>query len=362
MVTYILAETLSTLLFVRGIIEPHSIWFMEKTPGQSHVRFDPYIGYKISNQPHIFGCYNTNAGVVSSGLSVGNNYGFPDSKDFHPQKNKKRLLILGDSFTAGQYLKVNWPSKVEEMQREQKQTEDQDFEIYNMALDGGGLANWWLTLENVIKKDRFEADALLIMALNENFNRSFMWWDDSLSEERRSRPPHFMYLDYQKDWDHRSFPRSRKDLGGFPAHLFHLLTPDQVQALKKGDFKIPTQRSYQPYMLSRVLKWLSINKVDAEEPLIAKNEQKKMLEDFAHWSKKNRVPIYVVFFDGDHPDHSFILDLLQANEIKAEAWLTQNSQDASKLFIPLDGHFNQKGSDLWAEYMLKKINGIVSAN
>lgn len=105
-----MTESIASWLYVKGEIEPFSIWFLEKVKGESNVTFDPLVGYRISAKPKRLGVYTTDGKVRQIAHSKGNNYGFPDSEDFTPKKkdhNELRFAVFGDSFTAGQYLKIN---------------------------------------------------------------------------------------------------------------------------------------------------------------------------------------------------------------------------------------------------------------
>ena len=74
-----------------------------------------------------------------------NNCGYISSRDYtyrKPRPNVKRIVVLGDSFSAGDYLSVPLPDRLHELLQSGMQEERIPYEVYSFALPGQGLQNW----------------------------------------------------------------------------------------------------------------------------------------------------------------------------------------------------------------------------
>jgi len=113
-----------------------SLVLLETNQNKS-IRFDPVRGFKLLKQPlRVFRI--TKGDIEYYGNIRGNNQYFQDRDDWYPKKPNKdisRWAVFGDSFTAGHYLEMNWPDRVEDT--------TQNLMLMNFTVDGGGLANWY---------------------------------------------------------------------------------------------------------------------------------------------------------------------------------------------------------------------------
>jgi len=173
--TYAVAELVYSHLHRRGVVSPYTLWFHELSDPKGNIRFSKEIGIQLSPRPSRIGVWNSEHGWICKSRFAGNNMGFSDPKDFVSRKrdaDTMRVLVLGDSFTSSLYLNRAWPEVVEQNLR------GLPLEIYNLAIDGVGLGNWAMVLENIVAKKGIEADLVVFALCCDDLDRSPSWWDD----------------------------------------------------------------------------------------------------------------------------------------------------------------------------------------
>ena len=140
------------------------VWIFEESNKTFH--FDPVLGYRLTQTP----CRTAridNGELEYLGTLRGNKQGFPDANDFTEKKSSKeikRYLVLGDSYSAAQYIQMNWPGYVE------KHDPSHTLQLYNLSTDGGGLGNWWSNLIRFVGQQGYEFDGVI-----------FAVWGDDLA-------------------------------------------------------------------------------------------------------------------------------------------------------------------------------------
>lgn len=129
--------------------------------------FDPIRGYRWKN-----GCHRTvkltEQTIVYDNTFCINNVGIYSSLDYQPQitgEQRKRYIILGDSFTAAEFLKNPLCERL-------NQRAGNKLEYYTFAVDGGGVLNWYQTFFNEIVPT-YEFDGLIINVFANDLNRDF---------------------------------------------------------------------------------------------------------------------------------------------------------------------------------------------
>jgi len=133
---YVIMESITSIL-------AHYCWwgesyrFSEDNGRTAH--FDPITGFRLSRTPSRE--MLVDEGRVRYVTSYrGNCQGFPDRDDFGPKRDlapKKRIALLGDSFTAGMSLGQNWADRVEDLVRQR----GEEVQILNFSLPGAGLVH-----------------------------------------------------------------------------------------------------------------------------------------------------------------------------------------------------------------------------
>jgi len=135
--------------------------------------FDPVMGYRWLPGP-IRLIRVISGELIFDSVMSGNNYGYNCSYDFTPQKSSSRIfrfIVLGDSFTAGVYMPMPWPERLQQLLRS-RPDRSRDVQVYPFPIDGGGLLNWHSVFMNQILP-HFEFDALIIASFFDNLARLF---------------------------------------------------------------------------------------------------------------------------------------------------------------------------------------------
>lgn len=149
---------------------------------RAQYEYHPTIGYKFiaglkSRVQHEGGGYFVKT----------NNYGFRSDQDYIPEKGtKKRILVFGDSFTAGDGVsnKFRYTDLLQESLT--------DTEVYNFGLPGSGTDQQYLLYKEYAPQ--FDHDLLIISVLVENIRRvnaHFRYYLDAGKEVKVWQKPYF---------------------------------------------------------------------------------------------------------------------------------------------------------------------------
>ncbi|PYR61463.1 MAG: hypothetical protein DMF85_02220 [Acidobacteria bacterium] len=176
-----------------------SCWLFENS--QNTVHFDAVRGYALTGTPSRWARV-TKGRVEFVGTLKGNSLGFPDRDDFSAARgarDERRVAVFGDSFTAGQFLDVNWPDRAEQLAGDRGVPP----RLLNMAVDGGGLANWWSVLTQLVAPQRFDLDGVVFAVFEDDLLRKF-----SFSEHRGYARHMFART---ASWDPRTYPHTQAE-------------------------------------------------------------------------------------------------------------------------------------------------------
>lgn len=173
--TYVVAELFATLAASHGLMAREPYWVIEQS-GDPVFRYDPVLGYTLSPKPARLLTVARDGSVDFEGTLRGNNYGLADRDDFTVERqpsDQRRFAVLGDSYTAAQFLSAPWPERVEAWRRK----DGDSLRLLNFALDGGGLANWASALSGLVAAAGFELDGVIFAVFEDDLERTFHWRD-----------------------------------------------------------------------------------------------------------------------------------------------------------------------------------------
>ncbi|MDD3877121.1 MAG: hypothetical protein PHT69_10895 [Bacteroidales bacterium] len=172
--TYFIAEIALNIFILNG----HFAQFITIKDGnlgafnKSCVQYDNVRGYRY-NHDTIRIIKAVGGSIVFDKNFIPNNKGFISSRDYNfgkPDSNTYRFIILGDSYTAAEFLDTPWPDNIQA--RFLKDSLSPNIELYAFALDGWGISNWYQVFINEIIP-YYEFDALIMAIYGDNLNRDF---------------------------------------------------------------------------------------------------------------------------------------------------------------------------------------------
>lgn len=165
-----------------------SLWLFDESGKTVH--FDPIRGYILTPQPSRWARV-TNGTVEFAAWLKGNSQGFPSRTDFTPERpdgSVRRIAVFGDSFSAGDYLDMNWPDRTQAL----AEASGQRVQLLNFSLDGVGLANWWSILTRLVATQNYALDGIVFVVFENDLHRKFWVADHGLilqhsNKRRRAR-------------------------------------------------------------------------------------------------------------------------------------------------------------------------------
>ncbi|HEV3167684.1 MAG TPA: SGNH/GDSL hydrolase family protein [Isosphaeraceae bacterium] len=363
MAAYLLIEIVATML-AWVCWWDSSMWLFEDSGRTWH--FDAVRGYRLTQTPSRFARI-TNGNTEFLGTARGNVQGFPDRHDFSRKRQVPgvpRVAVFGDSFTEAQYLRLNWPARVEDLAREQ----GAPVRMLNFGVSGGGLANWWSTLTKIVAAEEYEIDGVIFAVYPGDLRRRFSMW-----EHRDVKHPLFGRV---PSWDPRTYPitltEARRYLKEHPAYI---LTPAEFERTIKGHWPRQVPRRLRPFFLTQAWRFVynlarpHADLVD-EVPAGSSPDHVRLVSDIRQFLAEHHLPALVV----EIPDRASLL-----NPSRAPAWPGQEARafaDAigARLldvtpefaalspgqiraqFLPYDGHWSQAGSDRFAAFVVQHLD------
>jgi len=328
---------------------------------KSCTEFDPIRGYRWTEDT--IRCFRVRSGeVVYDNHFYPNNVGWIMDQDYAYKKKDtltSRWMLLGDSFVAGIMLENNLPNKVQDLINDSIGKDK--VELYSFGVDGGGIMNWY----NVFFKEiipNYEFDGIIIAPYADNLYRDFMvmiiqengfmgridsvdWKDDDViyKEDFKSLKP-YSSIYSNSEIDHL-LTSSRKPFNWpLKKNIYRFakgLTKkpkkerkENVTTIDQLNVKMGEKKSHQ---LTSILSWCSNNgknvilasipsKHELKNQVQEKNNQHKLeMEIIANTYQLSYFDGYAVF-DG------------------------MNEMEIDQHWLNYDGHWNQKGSDLYASY------------
>ena len=357
---YVLCESAATLLALHGGLGQRRKSLIVYENGGQTLHFDPIEGIRLGPTPSRYARI-TNGTLEYIGHARGNNEGFPDRDDMHPSRSNpasRRLAVFGDSFTAGQFLKIDWPDRAEDLTRQTPQP----LELLNFAIDGGGLANWWSVLTRMVQPQGYQLDGLVFAVFSGDLRRGF-----SITEYRGYTHPMFARV---PSWNPRTFP----------------LTPEQAQTYyDPWDASIVDQREFEAFLAGTwrprppvpfvaSLLWQKVlhpafrrTEMSLRGVVEVESERRAMIEDIRHVLQSLNIPALVVYI----PTKDSLIQQgapLESDTRDFAKWIGAECVNGSLAFagrtaaqiradwLPYDGHWGQGGSDRFARFMVGTVS------
>lgn len=375
LLVYVVAEAIATTLYLRGDMDPVSIWIHEEIEDGSTIQFDPITGYRLTQTPSRMACIATNGVVESVGTIRGNNQGFPDRDDFEAKKSGPslhRFAVFGDSFSAAQYLEVNWPDRSEELAGESGIA----LELLNFSIDGGGYLNWWRALQGVIDADGYELDGVIFAVYGNDLRRPFVIWDDRVVP---TGPDGTRSIGFGTvhTFDAAELPKTdaeaRPYFHGLPR--WQIVSTAQLDRMLRGEIRPSDGRSFRLSLTRRLLDAISQAAGTSPGPshpeaysdsdVLAFDSaypgRNGVWTDMRHFLEERRLPSLVIDVPsrerllrdlGTNAEAEAFARILDASYVDgAEAFAGLSPDEIRDCWLPYDGHWGQLGSDRFAGWM-----------
>jgi hypothetical protein len=347
--TELLYSTFAWLFF-----SPDDIWIYENV-GQT-VQFDSVRGYSLARTPSRFARIS-NGEIEYVGSFSGNAQGLPDRDDFsilHPGDEFRRYAVFGDSYTAAQYLAINWPDMAEDILKEN----GKQIQLLNFSTHGGGLANWASNLAGILVKDNYRVDGLIFAVFDDDLERTFTLADgtgrDKLSFGRI------------ESWQPADYPASREAatalLDKQEINASYILSSDKFDAALAGtwhpdrywEFRILKASSHH---LSRL--WQAL-----QDHLTFSPGQLNLIDPIWQYVTQNDLPVLVIYLPAmaeatgatsyHYQQAANFATLLDADFLDGrQAFEPFTRVQLQHQWFKHDAHWNQQGSDTFAAFIAR---------
>ncbi len=346
-----------------------SIWVAEEA-GKT-VQFDPVMGYKLTETPSRY--LKISYGVLSSlGTIEGNAQGFPDRDDFPTEKkspDQRVLAVLGDSFTAGNYLSHNWPDRAEDLLK----MKGEDVALLNLSGDGWGLGNWASIIDGILQQDPYELDGLIFAVWKWDLGRRFRY-ADYRDQNRRAA---MQVSGWSRDDHPKDLAEAMETLDGAGPENSWIVSSEEFDAVLRG--KQMSHPVWRFVVFDRVKSLLTPvvhqfrrgrNDEDWAERTACVEESDPdriaLFDSIKSYAQDRDLPILVVYIWSREGliNGAVNADLCRrenarafAEHIGAEfvdggaAFTGVPRSQLKQLWLPHDGHWGQGGSDVFAAFM-----------
>jgi len=341
-----------------------SMWLFDESGKTVH--FDPVRGYLLTQQPSRWSRL-TNGTVEWAGWLKGNSQGFPTRTDFgpaRPDRAMRRIAVFGDSFSAGDYLDTNWPDRTQAL----AQAGGERLQLLNFSQEGVGLANWWSILTRLVAPQNYELDGIVFLVFDNDLDRHFL-----VAEHRGYRSG--MWRTCEK-WDPGTYPTTPEQTSSCPVtaeNAYIISHSEYEQALKRKWPPSVPRSELRPVLGSQIYKYLD-RWSDSVQAALWKShgfdpQQARLIEDIRQFVAARNLPVLVVFL----PTREELVKSTWQNEPHraetqafakqigarfvdgSEAFANMQPADVRKCFFTHDGHWNQTGSDRFAQFMLQLV-------
>lgn len=338
---------------------------VESPPDGPLFTFDPVSGYRISPTPVRYAKFDGDGLVQSHGVMKGNNLGFHDADEFTPipaSRRGRRIAVFGDSMSAGVFLPVNWPRRIELLSEERGRPLD----ILNFSIDGGGVMNWWSILTRLVEPEGYELDGCVFAVCCDDLARGFfirhedfgpagrqLWFGrvrgfrpENLPDSLESARSHFFWLgdaagcttkrmdDFLARRDVRGGPRSSGSALVDLAVLGLLLRHFQPQGGAEGAEVFSVELKTRILEMRDSLRRLGVPRLVVQVPLLRPDASPP--EIVAGIARETRT----------------FAELLDAPVVAGgDAFRGISPDRLQECFLKGDAHWNQTGSDQFAQHL-----------
>lgn len=365
---YFLAQVLFNIYDLARPPEHYIYWVVEDA-GRTQF-FDPVLGRRLTGIPQREALISFGR-VTFLGAVRGNSQGLQTRFDFGPERTSrtaKRIAIFGDSYTAGAGMEWNWPDRIQQAAI----AGGEPLEILNFSLDGWGLANWAQVLTRMIEPQNYQLDALVFAVWRGDLYRRFLFMDQVGFDHGAEA--------WAESWDPEKYPRTAAEARPLLriSPLVYILPHERFEQALRGEWAPPVHRRFRWDLYLRVAGRLSpyVPRPEkaAAKPAAAEAQREQRIQDIRRYVEARHIPAMVVYLPsartaGGTQDPVMLLEQLKlfAKEIGAkfvdgrEAFAGLTPRQVSAEWRTIDPHWDQAGSDRFAEFMHKVLRDWVAS-
>jgi hypothetical protein len=333
--------------------------------------FDPIRGYRLGITQARCALY-VRGQWEYFGTFRGNAQGFPYRGDFGPARPNaatRRFAVFGDSFTHAPFLSQSWPERVEDRFRDKGES----VALLNFGQWGAGLANWWSIITKILDREKYELDGVIFAVYESDLRRRFTVFTFPETHGPH-QPPLFGRW---KSWDPQSLPKTAEeahaidDEGGG----YRMLDYDEFERAIQGAWPAGVERPFEPILYSNVKRYFQTPKektlAPTEEWHGFDSDRTPLIADIRRYLHEHNLPALVVnlpykddLLAAKRPPSLHLEEARQfAQGIGAtfvdagDDFTSQGPEETRTLFLPHDLHWNQKGSNRFAEIVMAHLPG-----
>ena len=246
-------------------------------------------------------------------------------------------------------------------QRRQRAGRGQPLKLLNFALTGVGLATWASILRNIVVRDEYELDGLIIAVAWDDLDRKFALFDQVDSQTLAyTRAP---------SWDPALQPKTSSEAASLlKNHAIpetYILSPSDFDAALAGHWNAP--RKWKFRLTTRIADAVTAKSNGEEQPASGFDSgQIYLIEEIRRLTKEHLLPTVVAYIPSREellsPDSrrakrtKQFAEMIGASFLDGrEAFRGLSSQEIKENWYPHDGHWNQAGSDRFADFMSRQI-------
>jgi hypothetical protein len=367
---YVIAEIVATSIYMASV--PSVYWVFEDT-GPS-VRFDPRSGYRVKGEPTRVAKFTrshelSRANVEYVGAVGGNELGFPDRDDFGPRRTDSkalRLAVMGDSFTGGD-LPTHWPDRCEDEFAER----GGKAELLNFSQSGFGLANWHRMITKILVAEQYEIDGIVFAVWGNDLARRFYVCDHGSGPVQMGGRV--------QSWTPEDYPLTRSEATRWMVPWEgHVVSKARFAASLDGDWSPP--RPFKAFLASTAFERMlgpaeNGGPVGATPPGRLRGElsdinrgRGRLVREIRDAARAMDVPVLVVKIPTIE-ELNGVPDTATDDDVRAfaefvgaevldgmEAFGHLGVAQVRQCWHPRDLHWNQSGSDCFADWMAQKID------
>ena len=361
-VGYLFAEFAATVYYGFSWSGASFIFFDES--GKT-VHFDPLRGYLLTAQPSRW-CRITNGTIEWVAWLKGNSQGFPTRTDFNAARtagSTRRIAVFGDSFSAGDFLETNWPDRTQAL----AEAGAKKLQLLNFSLDAVGLANWWSIITGLVAPQNYALDGIVFVVFESDLERKF-----SVADHR-----HYLRENWRRcrNWDPQTYPTTLEQTEACAVavgNTYVISDREFTQVLNKQwppSVARPLRSTLGRELYEYLDDWRNSRRESYRKFSGFDPQQAHLIEDIRLFVSSRKLLALVVYL----PRRERLMNSTWENDpYRAEtqafakdigarfvdgsgAFANMQPADIRKCFFPYDGHWNQRGSDRFAKFMLDLI-------